>query len=93
MEPSEELFQYDFTQEKREISNYDNFFNLSPKNSFEYKEEISQSELYQSIKFEEKIIKQSDIKNIIKIDKNQNNFQKRTSKSHNQKQHRNLRDN
>ena len=76
MEPSDKLFQYDFFQEENEQSRYDNFFNLSPKNSFEYKEEISQSELYQSIKFEEKIIKQSDIKNIIKIDKNQNNFKK-----------------
>jgi hypothetical protein len=67
VEPSEELFQYDFTQEKREISNYDNFFNLSPKSFFEniglinYKEENSESEVYQPKKVEEK---------------NQNNFKK-----------------
>lgn len=83
LESFEELYSYNFTHEKSKSLNYDNYFNqISPENSFEnmdsiiLKENYNEIEVFHPKKIEEKIIKQSDINDILILNKNQNNFKR-----------------
>ena len=83
MEPFKELYQSYYFQEKYEFLSYDySFDQQSPLNllenfdSINNEEKNSESKVYQPKKMEEKRIKQSDINDMLKVNKNQNNFKK-----------------
>ena len=83
MESFEELYPNYFIQEKYEFLSDDYFFDqqlplnlLENFDSINNEEKNSESKVYQPKKMEEKRIKQSDINDMLKVNKNQNNFKK-----------------
>ena len=81
MEPPKELLYYYYTPEKFESQNNDNYFeklldSFENIDSISNKEKNNEVEIYQRKSIEEKIINQSDINAILKVNKNQNNFEK-----------------
>lgn len=81
MEPPEELLYYYYIPENLESQKNDNYFkqlsdSFENMDSISNKEKNNEIEIYQPKAIEEKIINQSDINAILKVNNNQNNFEK-----------------